>query len=143
MLEAIGRGCVKRPPVNSTNPVKNSPFQVSSFIPTSASIYKTMRVSQRRMHSIPTGDWPSEAFWQVYIARQSSPGLMGESGQFRSFLRQVVCGSGPTHTRRTTLPWMKVSEMLIAHMSVSMKGFAKHHIPILTARLTSPRQNGY
>ena len=31
--------------------------------------YQTTVVSQQRMHSIPIGCWPSEAFWQVYIAR--------------------------------------------------------------------------
>jgi hypothetical protein len=37
---------IKRPLANSTNPVRKFPFQVSPFIPTTANVYKTMRVSK-------------------------------------------------------------------------------------------------
>jgi hypothetical protein len=44
-------------------------------------------VSQRPMHSIPTGSWPSEAFWLVYIVRQSFPRRSGDQAIQRLFLQ--------------------------------------------------------
>ena len=78
----LSRCCA--PSLNHTSPLsRNAPQQLvtwwphriphlSPLIPPPQSVYKTMHVSQQRMHSIPTGCWPSEAFWQVYIARQIS-----------------------------------------------------------------------
>jgi hypothetical protein len=48
-----------------------------------------MRVSQQRMQSILTGCRTSEAFWQVYIATQSSPELIEGQAIQRSFLQQI------------------------------------------------------
>jgi hypothetical protein len=57
-------------------------------MPTTADVYQTTVVSQQRMHSVPTRCWPSEAFWQVYIARQSSQGLIEGQAIQRSLLQQ-------------------------------------------------------
>jgi transposase len=50
----------------------------------------------RWMRSIPTGCWPTEACWQVYIARQSPPRLGGGQAIQRSFLQHNVAAGVPT-----------------------------------------------
>src|SRR5271154_1907160 len=49
-------------------------------------IYQIMRVSQRRKYSIPTEYWPSEAFCQIYIVRQSSQIDRGQAIHLRSLM---------------------------------------------------------
>jgi hypothetical protein len=68
-------------------PSREFPFQASPFILTTTGLYQTTVVSRQRMHSVPIGCWPSEAFWQVYIVRQSFPRRSGDQAIQRSLLQ--------------------------------------------------------
>jgi hypothetical protein len=76
---------------------------LASSSPPLADVYQTTVVSRQRMHSAPTGCWPSKAFWQVYMVRQSFPPAFRGIKQFRDhFYNTITVLYVPTsgHLRR-------------------------------------------